>query len=335
MKRPQLSSIRNCAYLPACLALTLLLSSSVGAQKTTPVAGVKLLKGWDKNRDGLLQKNEIPDVAWKAVFQLAKKQKLDPSKPFSIKSLSGDSNSVVRFSKRMTKQAGDGKLASKAPRKQTTVDLEPKEKQKLDSEPDQRDVQTIRPRKVKGFGTAGDSSDSANKFENVKPNEKKLATAEKKESREVRRLKTLARSLLILNDKNKSGKLERSEWSRLEGDPQRSDQNKDGVLTAAELADHLAGYGAREQKTRRAKKSKSSTSKKKTSYRFLTPHERLPKGLPDWFVKNDTNFDGQISLTEYASSLSTIKLQAFQRMDLNNDGFVVAQEYLSSTGIEE
>ncbi|MGO9798546.1 MAG: hypothetical protein ACLPQ0_03705 [Candidatus Binatus sp.] len=35
--------------------------------------------------------------------------------------------------------------------------------------------------------------------------------------------------------------------------------------------------------------------------RFLTPAERLPKGLPQWFLDKDRNGNGQITMAEFAT----------------------------------
>ena len=55
--------------------------------------------------------------------------------------------------------------------------------------------------------------------------------------------------------------------------------------------------------------------------------------LTYWFVSRDADVDGQLSLREYASSLTTSKLQQFAKLDLNNDGFIVPREYLQATNV--
>lgn len=53
---------------------------------------------------------------------------------------------------------------------------------------------------------------------------------------------------------------------------------------------------------------------------------KLPKGLPDWFVKLDTDKDGQIGLYEWLAAKKPTK--EFLEMDLNGDGLLTAEEYL-------
>jgi Ca2+-binding EF-hand superfamily protein len=64
------------------------------------------------------------------------------------------------------------------------------------------------------------------------------------------------------------------------------------------------------------------------SGRFLTPHERLPKGLPDWFLQKDVDGDGQISMAEFASQWTPAAAAEFDRYDLNHDGIITAAECL-------
>lgn len=64
------------------------------------------------------------------------------------------------------------------------------------------------------------------------------------------------------------------------------------------------------------------------SGRFLTPKERLPQGLPDWFIQKDADGDGQISMAEFASQWTPEKAKEFEAYDLNHDGFITAAECL-------
>ena len=62
--------------------------------------------------------------------------------------------------------------------------------------------------------------------------------------------------------------------------------------------------------------------------RFLTARERLPKGLPDWFLEKDVNGDGQITMAEFTDNWTPEKLAEFARYDLNHDGIITAAECL-------
>lgn len=78
--------------------------------------------------------------------------------------------------------------------------------------------------------------------------------------------------------------------------------------------------------------SRSSGSSSKSGQpgrvRFLTPLERLPKGLPDWFIQKDTDGDGQVSMAEFAADWNDTKAAEFQKYDLNNDGIITPAECL-------
>ena len=66
------------------------------------------------------------------------------------------------------------------------------------------------------------------------------------------------------------------------------------------------------------------------SSRLLSPQERLPKGLPDWFLKKDVDGDGQVSMTEFSSEWNSEVLRDFVHYDLDNDGLITAPECLKT-----
>jgi hypothetical protein len=53
----------------------------------------------------------------------------------------------------------------------------------------------------------------------------------------------------------------------------------------------------------------------------------LPRNLPDWFNRDDSNRDLQVSFAEWRRSHES-DLDGFQRMDRNNDGFITVDEVL-------
>jgi Ca2+-binding EF-hand superfamily protein len=67
---------------------------------------------------------------------------------------------------------------------------------------------------------------------------------------------------------------------------------------------------------------------KPRSGRFLTPTERLPKGLPAWFLAKDVHGNGQITMAEFASEWTSETAAEFNRYDLNHDGIITAAEVL-------
>ena len=66
------------------------------------------------------------------------------------------------------------------------------------------------------------------------------------------------------------------------------------------------------------------------AYRFLTPSERLPEGLPVSFTSKDRDGDGQLSMAEFASTWTNGTVSEFSRWDVNGDGFATAAECLAA-----
>ena len=82
------------------------------------------------------------------------------------------------------------------------------------------------------------------------------------------------------------------------------------------------GGDIRETKDDRKARDKDEESARVVVYRF----GKLPKELPSWFEKYDTDLDGQVGLYEWRrAGEPTAK---FVEMDLNGDGYLTAEEWL-------
>jgi Ca2+-binding EF-hand superfamily protein len=141
-----------------------------------------------------------------------------------------------------------------------------------------------------------------------------------------------ARSLLQQYDDNRSGVLERDEVGRMSRTWQSADANNDGVITLEEISERLAtfsGDGGGSSMGRWGSSRSSPSSPEKVAHRFLTPVERLPKGLPTWFARNDADGDGQVSMSEFSPTWSDAKAQEFIALDANGDGFITPEECLA------
>ncbi len=103
-----------------------------------------------------------------------------------------------------------------------------------------------------------------------------------------------------------------------------ADANGDGIITLDELTAKLGNYSQPRRSTAPQTASAPSTttvassgsssrassngsgsssdsgSSSKKSFRFLSPQERLPRGLPEWYSRKDADGDGQVSMSEYA-----------------------------------
>jgi Ca2+-binding EF-hand superfamily protein len=182
------------------------------------------------------------------------------------------------------------------------------------------------------------------------------------------RVRGIARAMLNQYDTNKDGTLQRDEWSKMSNEPEKADKNGDGQISLDEMTDRLSertregisrtssgpssstsssttsgGAGGSERgppggfgRSRggggfgRRESSRPSTSSSGNAYRFLTPTERLPEGLPSEFTSKDRDGDGQVSMAEFSSTWNNATLAQFNRWDLNGDGWVTPAECLAA-----
>ncbi len=177
------------------------------------------------------------------------------------------------------------------------------------------------------------------------------------------RREMMTRMIMSRYDRNKNGVLEKEEWSSFRTDPSAADTNHDSKITKEELAkwmaDRMSGRssrggdgrsrwfssrngdsrsssGGRSSSSRSQKKSSSSKSSSATSngpraIRLRTATELLPEGMPEWFAQRDANADGQIMMSEFATSWSNGIVKDFTQFDLNRDGIITAKECLQAT----
>lgn len=158
-------------------------------------------------------------------------------------------------------------------------------------------------------------------------------------------LRRYAEGLLRTFDKNKDGMLQRDEWKEMKSEHQGADSNGDGTITQDELTHRISTYSGSSSSNYSSssnsggsgnfgmkpwkKDDKGTTAGAKKSYRSLTPTERLPKGMPSWFIKADADGDGQIMMAEYAASWTEAAAAEFAKYDLDGDGIVTPSECLA------
>jgi hypothetical protein len=193
---------------------------------------------------------------------------------------------------------------------------------------------------------AKERGDDDNRGSSSRPSSTSTSSPSKSTSDPSAKMRDYAKSLLRQYDKNKNGVIDKDEWGSMRGDPAKDDLNKDGQLTLDELIVRLNNYSRGKSsggssgstKSYRSRssggsygsKSRGDGDKKKT-YRVLSPLERLPRGLPDWFARNDKNGDGQIAMSEYAATWSNSKADEFAKYDLNRDGVITPDECLDGS----
>jgi len=130
-------------------------------------------------------------------------------------------------------------------------------------------------------------------------------------------------------DKNKNGVLDRDEVSQMPERLRQADRNGDAIITLDELSAHLLDFSQRRGGGGGPGAGGGKGGNPPRSYRFLTARERLPEGLPPWFLDDDVNQDGQVSMAEYSKDWSDTVVEKFVSYDLNNDGIITPAECLA------
>ena len=142
---------------------------------------------------------------------------------------------------------------------------------------------------------------------------------------EFRRLDTKGSGRLSSNEMPEALKAERDKW----------DTNKDGFI---DINEFRAYYKARMPLLPKpggpsAQKPDGSVPQEEESRRLIVYRNgKSPEGIDDLFIKCDTDKDGQISLAEWRKAGQSVN--QFLAMDRNGDGFVTAEEYLRSKGLD-
>jgi Ca2+-binding EF-hand superfamily protein len=154
-----------------------------------------------------------------------------------------------------------------------------------------------------------------------------------------------AAALIKQNDKNNNGKLDGDELKSLSSFSRGADFNRDGTITLDEMTRRVGSFGGGPVAVSLDSSRSSNRSRRpgllvrmaeaqsnadrwsgRESYRFLTPTERLPKGLPSWFVQKDVDGDGQVTMAEFSSTWNETDLVNYTKFDKNGDGRITPSE---------
>lgn len=306
-----LASFRS-LLLPAAVLTSLCFAATTPADAQSSDRWQRWLEEMDDNRDGKITEDEAGGRSWRRLQDRAER--------YGAKV--GDSIRIKEF-------------------------LEKREKARRDDN-DDRQSNSNEPEKASGFVKA--EAPKAKPFDGTPV----VVTSDQAEanaagSPERRKALDSARSLLDKYDRNKNRRLERDEWRRISGDPEKADSNGDNVITYDELVNRLEYNnrrrasgdnddnrddrrrrgGERGRPPERRPPSRQRSSKEvddRRSYRFTPAHERLPDGLPSWFRDRDLDRDGQVAMHEYSSSWTDRRAEEFAKYDLNGDGVITAAE---------
>ena len=172
-----------------------------------------------------------------------------------------------------------------------------------------------------------------------------------------------AERLIEKYDLNHDGVLQKDEWMAFRGHPDLIDTNRDGIINLNELTSWIADYGHRKRigiapepdpayeqlaatpptETPRSVENTvtpdetPSTSpatatppllngERRRDAKFFVPSNRLPPGLPEWFIAKDLDGDGQLTVGEYSPTANSQELADFAKLDANGDGVMTARE---------
>ncbi len=139
-----------------------------------------------------------------------------------------------------------------------------------------------------------------------------------------------ADGLIKQYDKNKDGRISRSEAKDMRRAPDGADGNDDGYITKSELIDALSGKAAKSEK-KTTTLSKTERPSRSTRYRGSDRGAKTTTRTKTVsFSENDLNEDGQLQMHEYAKEWDQSILEEFRRRDLNDDGIITAEEWSKS-----
>ena len=171
-------------------------------------------------------------------------------------------------------------------------------------------------------------------------------------------------------DRNKNGRLDRDEWGSMRSNPAEADANKNGSITREEYTRWMekrmssSPWGSRSRWSSDSSRSDSSRrgfarrdsgrrdsgrrdsgrrdsgsssekrdsggSFERRSYSYATPHDRLPRGIEQWFIDADADRDGQVAMSEFATSFDSAIIENFRKFDRNGDGLITPAECLAA-----
>jgi Ca2+-binding EF-hand superfamily protein len=205
-----------------------------------------------------------------------------------------------------------------------------------------------------GNGSSGSSPSSATSSSSGSPNPYGAGQPGGSSSGgDAERYRRYAEGFIRQYDRNRDGKLDKDEASQMRSEHRAADVNSDGIITQDELQAKLQSYaggsssssssggssdGNRDGERRYGYGSRGSSGDNKTavapkkSFRITSPAERLPKGLPDWFLRGDADGDGQVSMAEYTTTWTEQLAAEFLKYDTDGNGIITPEECQAQSG---
>ena len=291
-----------------------------GRQESGEERRKRFIRSLDRNSDGVIDSSEMSDDRRGEYFKrLSEGAGLDTSKPIAID----------KYMKARQKQDFQKKREANptAFLNETTQEKVPGFGKPLTEE----EVAIFYPDRPRASATTGGSAKNSGSSSRL----------DKRSDSSSDRTRNYARSLFEKYDKNNNHILERNEWERMRGNPERADKNRDGKISFDELVNRLSqrndGNDKKDRQNRSSQKknSRQDDKEEKLSYRFTSPLERLSEEAWKWVEEYDENSDGQVAMAEFSQRWTDSIIHEFQQYVLNSDGMVTGQEYLDSQEEEE
>ncbi len=319
------------------------------------------LRQLDQNQNGQLEENELEDRRGYFARRILERTGVKPEFPLHL-------SRVEEALQRAYASRSEGSGEASSPgssAEQSSSGSEGQQRSGSDSSSSSEPLVAgfgaeSEPPSVPGFGPpdsgGSPSSGSPGRFATGAAGEERApggrgSEERRSEDRELEeRYRRYAEGLMRQYDRNRNGRLERDEWRHMRGDPERADQNNDGVITREELTARLMSFARRDSSSDRGGDSRGSSDRGSSDrdrdrdrdrdedlprLRFLTAAERLPPGLPDWFYEKDIDLDGQVSMAEFTTDWTEAKVDEFFYYDLNRDGIITPEECLAAMEAEE
>lgn len=257
---------------------------------------IQMLKAMDANNNGKLESGEIPEYRRNFVSMIVTRMGGDPTKTVDLAALERRARSESPGSNSRTSGGSRG-------------------------------TATEEPPLVPAFGEGAEAEPApVLAFGKKTPEEK--AAVKKSVPEQIARttdaVQQSARELMNKFDRNKNGFLDKDkgEYSKtLPFDPEAADKDRDGRVSMREMIAALGGQTG------------VSSGYMGITFKSSVPYDRLPEGVPDWFLEADQDQDGQMTMEEYPNvkqwkgkPWSREMAQEFNFLDLNGDGIVTLVE---------
>jgi len=252
-----------------------------------------VLKNYDKNKDGKIDKNEIKSGRWSD----PPAKESDTNKDGSLSRM----ELLVRYQKREDAKAKRDKAREKS----------------KSSRSRERSKESSRSRRDRRSSNSRSNSSAVSK-----------ATSAKAGSRDVRKgYESYVDGLFKTYDKNSDGFLDKKEIEGMRRKPDgKADANGDKKISKSELIDSYLEKAGQStgRKGRSADSKRTSESKNRGGVSTAADDKQRPQ-----LTAKDKNKNGQIEMAEYAETWTVETVAEFYKVDKNKDG-VITQAELNS-----